>query len=146
MKKKTRGQLVKDLDKAFSRYIRLRDSFRGEATCVTCGDTKQWKQMQAGHFYTRGRYPTRWHEDNVHVQCYRCNVLLKGNYIKYTRFMLARFGEDLVDELETISLSSIKIPTPTLKEMIEDYEGRVTQMLASSTSVRGVDKLPTFGV
>lgn len=119
MKKKTRGQLVKDLDKVFSIYIRRR--YGEDATCVTCGVTKPWKQMQAGHFYTRGRFATRWHTQNVHVQCYRCNVLLKGNYISYTKYMINMYGMEGIERLERESLSGAKLTTPGMIELIEYY-------------------------
>lgn len=143
-KAKTRTQLVKELDRVFSQYIRLRKSFGGEATCVTCGVTKPWKEQQAGHFYTRGRYPTRWHEDNVHVQCYRCNVLLKGNYISYTKYMINVYGMEYIDSLEIASLSTGKITTPTLKDMIEDYKIRVDALLKMKDSAPdiAIDKTP----
>lgn len=133
VKKKTRGQLVKELDRVFSIYIRRRHG--DDATCVTCGITKPWKQMQAGHFYTRGRYPTRWHEDNVHVQCYRCNVLLKGNYISYTKYMINRYGMEYVDSLEIASNSPGKITTPTIIEMIEHYTNASNNTKTSEVTI-----------
>lgn len=128
-KKKTmsRSQLVKRLDSVFSQYVRLRDDGNG---CITCGDKKPWKEMQACHFYTRGRQATRWHESNVFGGCYRCNVLLKGNYINYTRYMIDRFGREFVDQLGYESLNGAKISTPELREKIEYYRGKVAELLA----------------
>jgi hypothetical protein len=125
----TRSQLVKKLDKVFSTYIRLRtaDEF-GNVTCVTSGLTGHWKTMQAGHFYTRGRYPTRWDETNVHVQSVQSNIFLKGDYINYTRFMIDKYGREYVDELEIKSKSTEKISTPRLKEMIAEYEEKNKQL------------------
>lgn len=126
-KKKTesRSQLVKKLDTVFSQYIRLRDKDKG---CVTCGVMKDWKEMQNCHFYSRGRLATRWDETNCHSGCYRCNVLLKGNYIKYTMFMIEKYGMEYVSELEIKSQQTVKIPTSDLKLMIETYKKRVTMM------------------
>lgn len=123
-KTKSRSQLVKELDSVFSKYIRQRDEGNG---CITCGDVKPWKEMQNCHFYTRGRIPTRWDEVNCHSGCYRCNVILKGNYINYTRYMIDRFGRDAVDELETKSMSNIKITTEEIRDMIETYKKKVTK-------------------
>ena len=121
-KTETRSQLVKKLDKVFSEYIRRRDDGNG---CITCGIKKEWKEMQACHFYTRGRQATRWHEDNVHSGCYRCNVLLKGNYINYTRYMIDRYGREFIDELEYISINGDKIPTASLRDMINQYNNLI---------------------
>ena len=127
----TRSQLVKKLDAVFSQYIRLKESIEidGEryATCVTSGEQRPWKQLQCGHFYTRGRYATRWDEMNCHPQSYRDNVLLKGNYINYTRYMIDRYGREAVDELERKSLSTVKISSVELKEMIEKYKKLVAE-------------------
>lgn len=99
------------------------------AVCVTCGAVKPWKEMQNAHFYTRARYPTRWSEDNCHVGCYRCNVILSGNYIVYTKYMLDRYGREFVDELERTSNSGIKISTPEIRERITLYTQKVRGML-----------------
>jgi hypothetical protein len=128
VKRVTRSQLVKKLDTVFSQYIRQRDSIDGMATCVTCGDTRPWEYQQNGHFYTRGRYPTRWDEANCNIQCVRCNVFLKGNYINYTMYMIDKYGREFVDNLETKSKSNIKITTVELQEMI-DYYKNITKML-----------------
>ncbi|MFK5282642.1 recombination protein NinG, partial [Lacticaseibacillus paracasei] len=78
--------------------------------------------MQNGHFYSRGRYPTRWHDDNCHPQCVGCNIFLKGNYINYTKYMIDTYGREYVDELEVLSKSTIKISTAELQEMIDKYQ------------------------
>lgn len=125
-----RSKLVKKLDAIFSQYIRLKASVDGYTTCVTCKETKPWKEMQNGHFFTRGRHATRWDETNCHPQCYRCNVPLKGNYIIYTEWMIDFYGRDYVDELERLSLSTDnKISTPDLRELITFYTKQVKEML-----------------
>lgn len=126
-KRITRSQLVKRLDTVFSQFIRLRDSIDGMATCVTCGDTRPWEYQQNGHFYTRGRYPTRWDEMNCNVQCVRCNVFLKGNYINYTMYMIDKYGREAVDNLETKSKSVTKITSVELQEMIDYYKKVVSK-------------------
>lgn len=129
-KAKTRSQTVKELDAIFSQYIRLSESdINGYGDCVTCGERKFWKELQNGHFYTRGRYPTRWDEDNCHSQDYRCNVIFNGNYINYTRFMLDSYGREFVDELERKSLNGTKISTPELREKIAYYKQEVKWLL-----------------
>lgn len=142
MKKMSRKQAIKKLDSVFSQYIRLKDSLGGDATCVTCGITKPWKDLQNGHFYTRGRFPTRWDEDNCHVQCYRCNVLLKGNYINYTKYMIDRYGREYVDHLEARSLATTKLATPVLMERIEFYADIVRQLQVMNGNAVTIDKTP----
>lgn len=125
----SRGQLVRKLDSIFSQYIRLKESADGYASCVTCGVTKPWKEMQNGHFFSRARYATRWDEDNCHVQDYRCNVALSGNYISYTKYMIDTYGREFVDALEEKSKSLPKITSIELKEMISLYQNKVNGLL-----------------
>ena len=118
-KPKTRSYYVKQLDKVFSEYIRRRDDGKG---CVTCGIKKPWQEMQACHYYSRGKYPTRWHELNVHSGCYRCNVLLKGAYTDYALFMFSTYGAEKIQELYNLANSGEKIPTSVIKDKIEYYK------------------------
>lgn len=121
-KKKTmsRSQLVKRLDSVFSQYMRLKDADNnGMVECYTCGAVRHWKEQQAGHFYTRGRHATRWDESNIRVQDYACNIAKSGNYIVFTKKMIAEMGMEAVDELEYKSINGAKISTPELREKIE---------------------------
>lgn len=71
--------------KVFSRYIRLRDCLKTTKTdhmgvCYTCGKTFDFKELQAGHCISgRGNFILL-DEECVKIQCYRCNIELKGNY------------------------------------------------------------------
>lgn len=145
LKKKglNRKKLIKQLDSIFSWYIRIKNSVNGDATCVTCGKTDAWGKMQNGHFFTRGRFPTRWDEMNCNVQCPACNLFLHGNYIIYTKYMLDRYGREKVDELERKSLSGVKIPTVGLPDLISHYQSRVDKMLAGQdkTESSAIDKI-----
>ena len=120
MKAKTRSYYVKKLDAVFSKHIRTSEAVDGIGTCVTCGVSRPWLQMQNGHFFSRSRYGTRWDEVNCHTQCVACNMFLKGNYINYTRYMIDRYGREAVDELEIKSKTPIKIPTNDIKDRITE--------------------------
>lgn len=124
-KVKSRSHLVKELDSVFSKYIRIVKSIDGVGKCITCGETDSWVYLQCGHFFTRGRYATRWDLDNCHIQCLRCNVFLNGNYINYTRYMIDRYGRKFVDELERKSLTTVKITTAEIKDMIQEYKDKL---------------------
>mgnify|MGYP001727774974 FL=1 len=57
----------------------------------------------------------------------RCNVILHGNYIVYTRRMQRKYGEILVDEM--INDKQIcKIATSSLQEMIDHYQALVDEL------------------
>lgn len=73
-KKMTRGEVVKRLDSIFSKWVRLRGAKitpdgRILNKCCTCGVVQDITKMDAGHYISRGKYATRWSEDNVHPQC-----------------------------------------------------------------------------
>lgn len=72
MKKKapTIKELKEKLDKVFSYYIRLRDADEnGYCKCCTCGKKFHWKKIQNGHWISRGKLSTRFHEQNCNSQC-----------------------------------------------------------------------------
>ncbi len=123
MKTKTRGWYVKELDRVFSIYIRKRHAdFAGYAICVTCGVSKPWQEQQCGHYESRGKYGTRWDEKNCNVQCYRCNVALKGNYPAYSRYLVRKFGASILDELELKASQSPKYTLGELQLLIDQYK------------------------
>lgn len=82
-------------------YIRRKYAdWRGYVKCITCGEVKQWKQMQGGHFIPGRRNSIIFDERNVHPQCVGCNMFKAGNPVKYFRFMQQTYGEDVIKELE----------------------------------------------
>ncbi len=128
-KTKTRSQLVKELDAIFSRYIRLRDADKtGICTCVTCGAKIHWKNIQNGHFITRGNYKYRRSVVNCWSQCMPCNIYKSGNYIAYTLFMIWKYGQGIVEEMQE-DRELIKISTPEIREMIEKYKYEVDLLM-----------------
>ena len=102
-------KLKKDLWTVFSQYVRLRD----KGVCFSCqkkipdyynrnGDLKEgWKAGQGGHFITGAIcHPELYfHEQNVHCQCYHCNINLSGNWFNYERRMIEAYGSQAVIEL-----------------------------------------------
>ena len=103
-------------DKWFSLYIRLRDSIEyceqrgipsdsGIGQCCTCGNIKQWKYMDCGHYISRGSGGAsgiRWDERNAHLQCKSCNGFHQGRQVAYHEFLLEKYGQEVIDELELL--------------------------------------------
>lgn len=117
MKKKTPAQLKKKLWKVFSQYIRLRD----KGICFTCDRRCEGSGYHAGHFISKaaGGISLYFNEDNVHGQCYHCNINLGGNsYIFGTKL-----GKEKVDELYKIK-QNIVIDFPFL-DKIKEYEHKI---------------------
>lgn len=70
----------------------------------------------------------RFDEKNCHAGCMRCNVILHGNYIAYTRRMQKTYGIAYVDKL-IADKWPYKIPTPMLVEMILYYQKKVDMLM-----------------
>ena len=106
-------------NKAFSRYIRLRDAVRycteygidlsqfsrpedAIGKCCTCGKVKSWIRMDNGHFKGRGiggGSGTYFDERNCHLQCKTCNGFQGGAPEEYKEFMLERYGQGVIDDI-----------------------------------------------
>lgn len=141
-KPKTVSKLKKELWTVFSRYIRLRDSLEwandhpehnGEpmAACVSCRKTIKAfgvGGLQAGHFIPGRNNSILFDERGVHAQCYRCNIPLKGNWVPYRRFMVERYGEEVIEELEELDKTNHQFKPHEVEELIAVYKGKVSKL------------------
>lgn len=114
LEQKTAQQLVKEADRWFSYYIRIRDSEKYPdghwyGTCITCpremvvytADGKWTKGPQNGHYIGRGNHELRYSELNCNLQCAHCNAWLdKIEMIeRYTKAIKLKYGDYTVEEL-----------------------------------------------
>jgi len=94
---KSLGELHKEAQPEFNRYIRLRD--RGQP-CISC-QRHHTGQIHAGHYRSVGAAAElRYDESNVHAQCAPCNNHLSGNAIDYRINLIKKIGLSKVEELE----------------------------------------------
>ena len=98
--KKKKSHLLKVLQEDyFNVYIRLRDTDEyGYANCISCGKQVQYGTIdcQAGHYIpvSMSSY-WRFDEDNVNVQCSRCNNWAKEEAkLNYRKGMEDKYGVD----------------------------------------------------
>ena len=125
-----RSTLIKKLDKVFSQYIRTKDAdHRGKVSCYTCGVVKHWKNMDAGHFQSRGKYMTRWEEKNVKPQCKRCNGFRSGEQYLFGLNLDAEYGKGTADDLVYESNQTARFTNDYLLEKIEYYQNKVNKVL-----------------
>ncbi len=103
-----------------SKYIRLRDAleycqktgidpneyrYRIEDMpigCCTCGRVRSFRQIDAGHFISRGSgggSGVYFDERNIHAQCKSCNAFHQGKTLEYNDFMQEKYGLEVIDEL-----------------------------------------------
>ena len=109
--------LRRELDSAFSKWIRKRDADEeGLGSCVSCG---RWRELQCGHFVKRGHTAIRWDERNAHGQCAGCNI--EGDNIQYTLYMQKRYGQSVVDELLAAKRKTVKMTRADYEQLLEKY-------------------------
>ena len=87
--------------KALSLYVRKGAAdVNDNVSCVTCGEIKHYKKMQAGHFLPKMLNTELYFDPmNVHVQCYRCNINLGGFGASYYLYMKNIYGEEEIKKL-----------------------------------------------
>tara|TARA_B110000503_G_scaffold41147_1_gene67700 strand:+ start:1038 stop:1445 length:408 start_codon:yes stop_codon:yes gene_type:complete len=118
-----RSTIVKKLDKIFSIWIRSKDAdHAGMVDCFTCGVTKSWKyEIDAGHFMGRGKYATRWDEQNVKPQCKSCNGFRSGEQYLFSKHLDEEYGKGTSDELVYQSNQLAKFTNDELLKKIEHF-------------------------
>lgn len=124
MRKTSRKSLVTKLDKVFSEYIRRRYAVNDIAECVTCGKKDHWKNLQAGHFISRKHYATRWNEENVQVQCVKCNVYRYGEQYLFGLHLGQEVSERLLQESREI----VKFSDYDLEEKINYFIDKLSEL------------------
>ncbi|HDY88114.1 MAG TPA: hypothetical protein ENH82_08390 [bacterium] len=70
--------------------------------CCTCNRVRSFRQMDAGHFISRGSgggSGVYFDERNVNTQCKSCNAFHQGAPLEYNDFMKEKYGQEVIDEL-----------------------------------------------
>lgn len=78
--------------------------------------------MNAGHYHPQSLgLQVVFVDKNVHAQCTYCNHVLQGNQVEYAKALFIRYGEGILEELEGIKNSSLKLYRSDYEAMIEEY-------------------------
>lgn len=87
--------------KAFSDYVRLRD-YKRYGHCITCLKTKDYSELQAGHFLAAGNcgFGLLFDEQNVNGECPHDNAFNKNHQVDYRKNLIGRIGLVDVERLE----------------------------------------------
>ncbi|MDY2947076.1 MAG: recombination protein NinG [Mannheimia varigena] len=124
-KLKNRNDWLKDLQKIFNKFIRLRDK---DLPCISCGRFHQGK-YDAGHYKTVGGNPElRFNEDNCHAQCAPCNRHLHGNIVNYRVNLIAKIGLERVEFLERKDHPPLKLTIEQIKDLIKVYKAKCKEL------------------
>lgn len=136
-----KAQIMRDAQKHFNKYIRLRDK---DLPCISCGHmdglemrfeeelgeyvyfkspSATNRQRHAGHYRPVGRNSQlRFNEDNCHSQCSICNNHLSGNLVLYREALILKIGIGRVIKLEEdnepkrYTVEQLKAVIKTVKE------------------------------
>lgn len=124
LKKKSKNRipvLKRKLWEVFSLYIRKRDNY----TCFTCDRKGEGSGMHAGHFVAKsvGGMSLYFNEDNVHAQCYHCNINLGGNQYIYGK----KLGK-IADELYKLKGQVLKVDEIWFEERIALYKQKLQEL------------------
>ncbi len=127
----SKSSLVKEADKWFSYYIRLKYSDKnGYCRCISCGKIYFWKNIQNGHYMSRRYMSTRFAEDNCRPQGVECNIFNQGAIQMYRRALIKEIGEQRVDLIEIRARQERKNWSIfELKQLIEYYKKEVDKIL-----------------
>ena len=120
-------RLKKRLWVIFSHYIRQRDADEnGMTKCISCDMVKHWREMDCGHFLPKSLgLSVYFVETNNHQQCQKCNLFLQGNQYNYALALKKRYGDDIIDKLEQIKNTPLKLSRVDYMELIEKYKALI---------------------
>jgi len=123
---KTRQDWIREAQRWFNRYIRLRDK---DETCISCDKPSTWNgQWHASHYRSTGACPElRFEELNCHKSCSQCNNFLSGNIIPYRKRLVSKIGADNVDWLEG-SHKAKKYTIEELQEIKKIYKNKCKEL------------------
>ena len=99
------------MDRLVSIIVRRRDR-----RCVTCGGARG---LQCSHFYSRRYLRTRFDLRNCNAMCAGCNRRHNEDPGPYLRFMLGRYGEGVVGELDGLRRGRRKVTDEDLRGALE---------------------------
>jgi len=104
-------------------YVRLLETDEnGYGYCCSCGKAVEFAESHGGHFQPKGRHYNAacLEEDNVHIQCPTCNTYRGGNPAGYSKFMLDKCGQDVIDYIKQKSYERLDIEE--VREMARIYK------------------------
>ena len=119
---KTTQDWLKETQTIFNKYVRLRDS---GLNCISCDKPINGVKHASHYLSSGGHSAVRFHEDNVWVSCYKCNVMLSGNQIEYRKRLIKKIGVERVEWLEENGSEVKKWTIEELKELIKEYKQKI---------------------
>lgn len=124
MRKQTLKGAKAKLWKVFSEYIRRRDR-----CCISCGKKDDWRNLDAGHYYARtAGLATFFDPRNVNGQCRACNLFRHGNLPAYALALKAKYGPDILEELDAERRKIKKYTVAEYQALTEKYKKLIEEL------------------
>lgn len=121
--KKDLDSLYKLAQKYFNEFIRLRD-----LTCITCGRRTE----EAGHFQHGGNnkysFWCDFNKKNLNGQCTHCNHYLSGNLNIYAEKLIAKYGAEVIAEMNALRWKDDEWNKDDLVDIIEDSKKKIKSL------------------
>jgi hypothetical protein len=108
-----------------NKYIRTRDEGQ---PCISCGSYINGVKHASHYMSSGGHSSVRFHEDNIWVSCYKCNVMLSSNAIEYRKRLIKKIGVDRVEWLEDNGSEVKRWSVEELKEIQEKFKEKTNQL------------------
>ena len=127
---KTHSDFLKDFEKVFNEFIRVRDK---DQPCISCGAEAGKYTMSAGHHFPAGSFGNiRFDEINVNGQCwFNCNKNQHGNFPNYKVGLTERIGKEEYKKLEFRAYQTTsKLSIPEIKDLITLYRAKIKTLKA----------------
>jgi len=129
---KSKSELLREADRLFADYIKARDTGKnGRIYCPCCKEYFRATDYEVNcmHFIDRDVYSLRFDEDAAHAGHATCNRNQhydpKGiEYQNFKQFLVDKFGEAAVEEMELAKRKINKITEQQLKVVIEHYSNQ----------------------
>jgi hypothetical protein len=127
--------LIKEAQTAFNAWVRARDAAQ---PCISCDApppdmSTLHAGRDAGHYRSTGSAShLRFHPDNCHAQCVKCNQWGAGMAVDYRIRLLRRIGPARVEELES-SNAPHKWTADELRGIRDHYRQKLKDTLKGRT-------------
>lgn len=125
---KTVKDYIKDAQKVFNTFIRVRDEGKFCITCHRILNSKKTK-FDAGHYYSQGGHSSvRFDEDNCFGQCVECNRYKHGNLIMYGENLKDILGEEKYKALKDRAYDTRRYTIQELQTLIVTYKEKIKKL------------------
>jgi len=126
---KTRRDYLEEAQRAFNKFVRLRDAGR---PCICCGRPLELGAngggFDAGHYRSIGSAPhLRFEPDNCHAQSKQCNRWGSGRAVDYRLGLIGRIGLARVEALEA-NQETRKWSIAELKAIRDTYKAKAKEL------------------